>query len=1109
MQERNSYIDNYQLLITKLDQFIRKYYKNRMIKGAIIALFLLLLSFLLLSTLEYFGHFGTLMRTLFFYSYLILNAAIISYYFINPLLKLNSIGNRISHKQASEIIGSFFTHVEDKLLNTLQLKEMADYNPQSRELIEASINQRIGELKPVPFTTAINLRENIRYLRYLFIPLLIIMLIIIAGRQAIITESTARIISHNKHFEKPMPFQFVLMNDSLTSVKGEDFTVTVKLEGDRLPDKLYIDIDGREYPMRKSGQETYQHTFNRLRKAHGFNFVAGQYLSRPYKLKLIPKAVLLGFDVYLSYPAYINKANEKLQSRGDLTIPEGTHVKWVFNTSETDILTMQFADTTLYPVRKKRSGFEISKSFRKSNSYTVRTANKFMQNPDSVQYFINIIPDVYPRINVSRQEDSINKRFLFFMGEISDDYGLSRLAFRYKFSQSEDTSRKNKIYSRDIAINRANIYQAFIYSFDLNDIGVLPGDVIEYYFEVWDNDGVNGSKSSNSQKYYYQSPSLDQVNKETEKLSEDMKADMSDMAKKAQDLQKDLLEARKKLMQREELMWEDKQFIENILDKQKELEKRIEEMQNNFIENVTKQDDYKGLNKETLDKYKELYDKLQDLIPDEMKKLLEELQKLMEQNMKNQLEQELDKLSKNQKDMERELERLLEQYKRLEFSIKMDDVIDQLEKLAEKQENLSEETEKAKTDPETLEEKQEQLNEEFEKFEEEYEKLEKLNDQLENPHNMDDTEEDREDIKKDQQEGLENIQQKQMKKGSEKQRKSSEKMQELAEKMKAMKMDMEGQELEINYQKLRRLLENLLHVSFEQESLAEELKQINNYNPQYVELAQRQRKVHDDLKMIEDSLFALSKELPMIHSFINKQVNDINFHLADALELLSDRKIPQARARQQYVMTSVNDVAVMLSEILKQMQDQMDAMAKGSGKKKKDKKPGLSDLSKMQEELSKQLQDMKDGKTPQGQQMSQELARMAAMQEMIREALRKLEQSKIKEGGKPDNTLKEIQELMEQIEKDIVNKRITEETIRRQKDVTIKLLEAEKAEREQEKEERRESRTAREIFNQNPPSIDEYLKNKQKEVELLETVPPTLSPYYRLKVKEYFKLLPR
>ena len=50
-------MNNYELLIQKLDEFIRKYYTNLLIRGAIYSLSLLLLSFLSITLLEYFGNF--------------------------------------------------------------------------------------------------------------------------------------------------------------------------------------------------------------------------------------------------------------------------------------------------------------------------------------------------------------------------------------------------------------------------------------------------------------------------------------------------------------------------------------------------------------------------------------------------------------------------------------------------------------------------------------------------------------------------------------------------------------------------------------------------------------------------------------------------------------------------------------------------------------------------------------------------------------------------------------------------------------------------------------------------------------------------------------------
>jgi len=68
-----------------------------------------------------------------------------------------------------------------------------------------------------------------------------------------------------------------------------------------------------------------------------------------------------------------------------------------------------------------------------------------------------------------------------------------------------------------------------------------------------------------------------------------------------------------------------------------------------------------------------------------------------------------------------------------------------------------------------------------------------------------------------------------------------------------------------------------------------------------------------------------------------------------------------------------------------------------------------------------------------------------------------------------------------------------------------RLLEAEDALREREQEEKREAETAKPYENVIPKAFEEYLKIKEKEIELLKTVPPKLYPYYKKEVSDYFK----
>jgi len=88
----------------------------------------------------------------------------------------------------------------------------------------------------------------------------------------------------------------------------------------------------------------------------------------------------------------------------------------------------------------------------------------------------------------------------------------------------------------------------------------------------------------------------------------------------------------------------------------------------------------------------------------------------------------------------------------------------------------------------------------------------------------------------------------------------------------------------------------------------------------------------------------------------------------------------------------------------------------------------------------------------------------------------------------------------------LVNMKIDQETMNRQEEIMTQMLESEKAEREREYDNKRESKTAQDISN---PSTDflKYQEEKKKQVELLETIPPNLKPFYRNLVNDYFNNL--
>ena len=267
--------------------------------------------------------------------------------------------------------------------------------------------------------------------------------------------------------------------------------------------------------------------------------------------------------------------------------------------------------------------------------------------------------------------------------------------------------------------------------------------------------------------------------------------------------------------------------------------------------------------------------------------------------------------------------------------------------------------------------------------------------------------------------------------------------------------------------------------------------------------------------MIQDSLYSLSKKVPQIESVVNIEIQQINTNVNRALEHLAERKTSEANRNQQFAMTSINNLALMLSEALEQLQKaQQNAKPGGKGKKQ----PSLSQLSKMQEQLNKNMQkarqqmqqqgqDIKPGQKSSEKPMSEQLARMAREQQMIRQAIQDINRELNKDGKGGLGNLGELMKEMEQTETDLVNKRIKQETLIRQQEILSKLLDAEKADREREFDNQRESRSGKTIAPNYGIILQEYQKLKQRELELLKTVPPSLNSFYKNKVADYFKFL--
>lgn len=1116
-------LTNNDLLLKKLNGFIRKYYRNILLKGLFYSVTLLVVFFLFFLLIEFVNYNSTLVRTIIFYLYVIFAVVILGCYVIYPLTKLLNIGKIISHEDAAKIIGKHFPEVADKLLNLLQLKQLSLSN--ESQILLASIDQRTKELYPISFHKAID-KKKTKKIGLIAVFILLLFLFVGFLFPNFLKDSTYRYINHTQYFEKPSPFEFILQNSTLEALQQEDYLVELKVKGSMLPDMVNIKIDGQEFSMKKNNKTAFSYNISQLQKNISLSFLANGYESREYVIKVKPKPILVNIKAKVIPPAYTKLQSTVITSLNDIYVPKGSSIIWEGFVRDTkEVIFLQQKNNIIISPNEKGK-FTYSHIVKNDMSFDVKTSNQFTTYSDTLSIYIKTIEDLYPQIAIVEHKDTIFPNRILFRGQIKDDYGFSMLTFCINHIRGNDTIRKTSA----IEVNKNDNAQDFYYNYDLTNLSISRGDKLEYYFEVKDNDAINGGKITKSKIFSLNLPTEEELEAKKEENTQNIKESTKDALAKIKDLKDQINEISKQLINKQNLTWQDKEQIKDLLKKQEDIKKEIEEIKQSLEENNLLEEKLTEQEEEILKKQKKLEELFDKVLNQRMKDILEEMKKLAEEQIdKNKLNEMLNNIKLNNEDLSKELDRNIEMYKRLEIEKLTNEITDKLDNLSQQQKKLSDNL-NSKNEEENIS-KQEKLNDEFKQQQDKLDKLEKLSKEIEDQKPFDRDKQLELEINKNQEDALENLNDNKNKKAKGKMNSASEQMQQMSNSIKQQQQENQSNQLAEDIENVRQILENLVKISKYQEDLMNKIKTTKVSDPLYQEIIKRQYYLKEKMQPAADTLFAISKRQPQIGYMINQELNKIDDYIEKSLSTLlqynqahySNYKNNSVLSWQQYAMSSMNNLALMLRESLENMKNQQQSNKSKSNSSQQcnnpssssqqQNKPSQQSLKDLQESLNKELERLKK-ELEQGQQgkkkigdnakLNESLAKAVAQQEMIRKMVQR-EAERIKtEKGKPSKNLNEIAKQMEQTEKDIVNKRITHNTINRQAKILTRLLEHEKAEKKQEKDNKRESKIGKDKINIEDKDFIDFKKIEEKETELFRQVQPIFSPFYKEKVNKYF-----
>jgi hypothetical protein len=1123
-----------------------------LVKGVVLFLALGLVSFALIMAVEYYLWLNSNGRLILLLVLVGIELFLMFRYILTPLFYLFKLKKGITYKQASLLIGKHFPEVNDKLYNLLELLE--DKN--RSELLLASIEQRSYALSVVPFAKAVAFKDNLKYLKYLLVPLSIFLFIVLSGNLSSFFGSANRVVNYNMAYDPPAPFQFKILNKELRALDTKSFTVQLTTVGEVRPDVVSIIIEGKEtiLPERDG---ILEYTFNPPLNAVDFYFSGSGIKSMAFKLEVVKTPAIQDFRLTLVFPEYTNRPAETLVSSGNATFPEGTSVFWEIVGQHTDDIRLVAQDTSV-AFAKTGDRFELTKKIFDRFPYNITTSNSKVRDYEKLEYRFDVIKDAFPTIKAKEVIDTLNPNIGYYLGEATDDYILKSIKLVYYPSAHPEALKSLMLEHPDT--NFKQFYYTFPSGLDLTE-----GEAYSFYFEATDNDAIHNGKSTKSEVFSLALLNQDQL-RERELATQQLLIERMDQSLEGYKEQKETLKSINQAQkERNQLKFNDQQEIRDFLKKQQQQEGLMEKFSKELRENLEKGEEDDKLNQLLRERLER-----QEMEARKNERLMEELNKVADKINKEELTRRLDDIGKQQQNNQRSLEQLLELTKRYYVSEKAAQLSKEMEKLAVEQEEMIQKP----IDREATLKEQEKLNEAFKKMAEELEELEKDNRDLKKPLSLDIKEEKLESVKADQKEAVTQMErtvngspeskekEKTQEIVSKKQKAAAKKIQEISEALgESASGGAGGSSKEEDAEMLRQILDNLITFSFKQEALFESLEKSDPDAPQFTGRVREQKELRELFGYVDDSLFALSLRQAEVSEFVNEQITEVYYNIDKSLESIADNQLYQGVSYQKYVLNASNSLADFLANLLDNMQQSM-KMGQGSGESKEGFQ--LPDIIKAQGELKEKMEGMgqsgkgkqengqgeaqkgkgqaggegdkgnqgekgdrgengsqgngkmgpngsddgAEGNEGQGQDQPseaelQEIFEIYKHQQQLRQDLEEQLQDMINSDDR--NLGEKILRQMEDFENELLENGITNRGMSKINTIRYELLKLENATMKQGKKPERESNTNRKAF-QNPITTKPLLlENYRNEVEILQRQALPLRQNYQLKVKEYFK----
>lgn len=1121
-------------LINRLNLVRKKENTSSLLYGVLFSALIIVAAVVLAVLIEQIFYLPIPARTIIFWLLVVAAVGLFAWFVARPLLKLAGILPNESDAQTAAKVGRKFQNINDHLVNILQLHKEKESQLYSPELIDASFEDVRKEIEPVDFSSMASFAPSRRMGR-IFVAVAAVMVLLFVVFPTSFFGSANRLWHYGDSFAAPLPFRFIVEPGNKEVVKGAAVPITIRIEGE----PAYTSVSAGKPPKhitllsKPSGQIQFEertltpntngffsYEMPALKSTTLYQVSSGSVNSDEFTLTVIDRPIVKMLRLNLGFPSYSKLPSRQLDDNvGDVTALRGTRITIAIESNkslaEAKIIFNDSTSTTLRIEDDKASGSVV---LIKERTYYVQLKDKEnASSAEPIQYTLKSIPDLVPTAQIlfpGTNIDIAENAKLNMLYKITDDFGFSSLRLAYKLIQSRYEKPWEEFRFVSVQIPSAVRNEADIaHLWSLTELNLVPEDVVSYYLEVFDNDNISGPKSGKSDMYTFRLPSLEEVFADVDKTHEVSLEAMKESLKQAEEAKKELDNLQQEMKKNQQKMdWQQQKKAEEMVKKYDEIRKKMEEVNKTIEEMVKKMEKTDALSKETMEKYQELQQLMEQMNSPEFSEAMKKMQDAMQQMSPEMMKQAMQKFQFSEENFRKSIERTMNLLKRIQIEQKVDEMVKRTEEIMKKQEELAKQTEQTnpsdKNKLNDLAQQQKDLKEQLEQLQKELAELQKKMQEFPTEMPLSEMQKAQDQLEQSQlDEQMEQIaqemQQQQTQQAQQSQKSAMQKMDQFRKQMQQMKKAMQENQQRQIVNEMRRALQDLLNLSKRQEELKNQSQKLDANSQQFRENAQQQNEIMRDLANIANGLSKLSQKTFAVSPEMGKSIGDAMRQMNSAMQGLEQRNGQQAGGQQQGAMGSLNEAA-------EQMQNGINEMMQGG----QGQGMGMAGFMQRLQQMSGQQQGINQGTQNMGglsPQQQAEMGRLAAEQGMVRKSMEQLAKEAAQSGemSKMLGDLNKIAQEMREVQTDLAQGNVNPETIKKQERILSRMLDSQRSARERDFEKKRKAESGTNVARKSPGEIDlnsQEGRNRLRQ-DLQKAMDEGYAKDYQELIKKYYEAL--